>query len=163
MPGLPKSLRKQVIQAGSKSVLAVLLLTLPFVEGMRYKPYMDGGGVWTVCVGHTGKDVIPDKVYSKDECDAFLSSDIQVAQKAVERDIHVPLNNFQAAAMTSFAFNVGIGNFARSSVVRYMNERQYTRACNALNKWVYINKEVSSGLVSRRAIEDEICQIGNAQ
>lgn len=163
MPELPKSLRKQILQAGSKGVVAILLILLPFVEGMKYTPYRDGGGVWTVCVGHTGKDVIPGKTYTRQQCDDFLVSDINTAKNAVKRDVHYPMNNFQEAALTSFAFNVGVGNFRKSSVLRYMNEGKPVEACNALKKWVYVNKEPSSGLLSRRQIEDEVCNLGSVQ
>ena len=31
-------------------------------EGLRLQPYQDVGGVWTVCYGHTGPDVVPGDV-----------------------------------------------------------------------------------------------------
>ncbi|AKJ74053.1 putative endolysin [Salmonella phage 36] len=44
------------------------------IEGVRYKPYKDIAGIWTVCHGITGKDVILGKEYTRRECDALLAS-----------------------------------------------------------------------------------------
>ncbi|MFC6363746.1 lysozyme, partial [Tatumella punctata] len=71
-----------------------------------------------------------------------------------------PMNEMQEAALTSFVFNVGAGNFSRSSLLRQLNAGHYTEACNSLTRWVYIGRTKSTGLINRREIEKEICLWG---
>ncbi|OSJ98833.1 lysozyme protein R [Escherichia coli SHECO001] len=58
------SLRKAVAAAigGGAVAIASVLITGPSgddgLEGVSYIPYEDIVGVWTVCHGHTGKDII---------------------------------------------------------------------------------------------------------
>ncbi|MCV5959309.1 hypothetical protein OFO30_28405, partial [Escherichia coli] len=66
---MPPSLRKAVAAAigGGAIAIASVLITGPSgndgLEGVSYIPYKDIVGVWTVCHGHTGKDIIPGKTY----------------------------------------------------------------------------------------------------
>lgn len=56
---------------------AALSLTSPLleeIEGIRYRPYKDIAGIWTVCAGITGSDVVLGKTYTQRECDALLAS-----------------------------------------------------------------------------------------
>lgn len=155
------ALRKKLIAAIGSGAVAIAAVLLPPLEDTVYAPYRDGGGVWTVCTGHTGPDVIPSHHYTPAQCDAFLKSDIRIADNSVNRLVKVPMTATQEAALTSFVFNVGSGNFARSSVLRYINAGHYTAACESLKKWVYIGKDKSPGLMNRRAIESELCMWGD--
>ena len=65
-------------------------LIIPW-EGVRYKPYRDIGGVLTVCYGHTGSDIIMDKVYTKQECKALVDKDIVKHEAEVDRFIKVDM------------------------------------------------------------------------
>ncbi|MFD3176123.1 glycoside hydrolase family protein, partial [Escherichia coli] len=71
---MPPSLRKVVAAAigGGAIAIASVLITGPSgndgLEGVSYIPYKDIVGVWTVCHGHTGKDIMLGKTYTKAEC-----------------------------------------------------------------------------------------------
>lgn len=71
------SLRKAVAAAigGGAVAIASVLITGPSgddgLEGVSYIPYKDIVGVWTVCHGHTGKDIIPGKTYTVAELQAL--------------------------------------------------------------------------------------------
>ncbi|MEM8119770.1 lysozyme, partial [Morganella morganii] len=58
-----KGLVKKAMAAVCGGAIAVALVLVPVFEGMRYKPYQDVAGVWTVCAGHTGPDIQQDKIY----------------------------------------------------------------------------------------------------
>ena len=74
---MPPSLRKAVAAAigGGAIAIASVLITGPSgndgLEGVSYIPYKDIVGVWTVCHGHTGKDIMLGKTYTKAECKAL--------------------------------------------------------------------------------------------
>ncbi len=76
------TLRKSVLAAvgGGAFAIASALITGPTgndgLEGVRYDPYQDVVGVWTVCYGHTGKDIMLGKTYTEAECRALLNKDL---------------------------------------------------------------------------------------
>ncbi len=82
-----------------------LALAAPIIqrwEGVRYEPYQDSVGVWTVCYGHT-KTVDRNKAYTRAECDELLRLDRAEANGYVRQCIGVPmLRQIEAArvAMT---------------------------------------------------------------
>jgi len=131
-------------------------------EGTRHVPYKDQGGVWTVCQGHTGRDVVPGKRYTQAECDAFLATDLAVAGRGVLSCVHVPLNQHQYDAYTDFAFNIGVGAFCRSSIALQLNQRHYSDACNRLMLYDHIGNTVNVGLRNRREDERKLCLMPQA-
>lgn len=83
-------LRNSVIAAvgGGAIAIASALITGPTgndgLEGVRYDPYQDVVGVWTVCYGHTGKDIMLGKKYTEAECRALLSKDLNTVARQID-------------------------------------------------------------------------------
>jgi len=136
-------------------------------EGTELKPYRDIAGVLTVCNGYTGSDIIKDKTYGKQECDALLKQELTAHGKAVLACVKVPLNQNQYNAFVSLTYNVGSGNFCKSGLpknkflIDLLNESDYTGACNrilAYNKARVNGKLVPVyGLTKRRQAERAMC------
>ncbi|WP_250318707.1 lysozyme [Rosenbergiella gaditana] len=158
---ISSSLRKALIGVSGAGAIAIATVLVPSQEGTELTPYKDVGGVWTVCSGVTGKDVIPGKVYTKKECDILLQKHLQLFANSVERSVKVPMNEYQEAALISFSYNVGTSAFEHSSVLRNLNAGRYQQACDGLRQWKYVNKRVVAGLVNRREVEREICLWGD--
>ena len=82
-------LRNSVIAAvgGGAIAIASALITGPTgndgLEGVRYNPYQDVVGVWTVCYGHTGKDIMLGKKYTEAECRALLNKDLNTVARQI--------------------------------------------------------------------------------
>ena len=154
------ALRKQLIAMAGAGAFAIATLFLggnEGVEGRRYEAYRDVAGVWTVCDGHTGKEIVAGKRYTDDECDAFLRRDLQPAQQAVDRLVSVPLGEYPRAALYSFVFNVGASAFARSALLRKLNQGDRQGACDELRRWVYARGIKWRGLQNRRDAERALC------
>ncbi|ELC64540.1 lysozyme [Escherichia coli KTE44] len=89
------SLRKAVAAAigGGAVAIASVLITGPSgddgLEGVSYIPYKDIVGVWTVCHGHTGKDIMLGKTYTKAECKALLNKDLATVARQINPYIEV--------------------------------------------------------------------------
>ena len=89
------SLRKAVAAAigGGAVAIASVLITGPSgddgLEGVSYIPYKDIVGVWTVCHGHTGKDIMLGKTYTKAECKALLNKDLATVARQINPYIKV--------------------------------------------------------------------------
>ena len=66
-------------------------------------------GVPTAGWGHTGKDVKLGETYSREQCDAWFSSDMSEHEGGVKSAVKVALSQGQFDALTSFSFNCGSG------------------------------------------------------
>lgn len=150
-------LKRRLLTAMTGGAVAIAAVLVQWNEGIRHKPYKDGGDVVTVCYGHTGKDVIPGKRYTDQECQALLDSDLKAAMAVVETQVTVPLTEMQKAALASFVYNVGSGAFARSTLLKKLNSGDMPGACDEMRRWKYNEGKISKGLINRRAVERELC------
>ncbi len=121
-------------------------------EGCQLKAYKCPAGVWTIGYGST-KNVKEGMVITEQEAFARLMNDMQEAGATVEKFVTVPLNDNQFAALVSFVFNVGSGNFRGSTMLRMINSKQYLVAAEQFNRWNKAGNQVLSGLTRRRAAE----------
>lgn len=110
------ALRNSVIAAISGGAIAIasVLITGPSgndgLEGVSYIPYKDIVGVWTVCHGHTGKDIMLGKTYTEAECKALLNKDLATVARQINPYIKVDIPETTRGALYSFVYNVGAGS-----------------------------------------------------
>lgn len=117
------------------------------------KPGMHVRGTLTLGVGHTGSNVKPGMRITAEGADAILSGDLARFENAVNNLVKVDLNQNQFDALVSFAFNVGIGAFAKSTLLKKLNKRQYDAVPSELMKWTRSKGKQMAGLVNRRSQE----------
>lgn len=128
-------------------------------EGFRSKAYQDTGGVWTVGYGTTrinGRPVT--KFDTVDELYAvvLLKADVASAEESVTRLVKVPLTQNQFDALVDFVYNLGEGQFSKSTLLKKLNLKDYVGAAEEFPKWVFDNGKVQLGLVKRRSLEKSI-------
>lgn len=121
-------------------------------EGLRLTAYQDSVGVWTIGYGHT-KDVQEGDTCTPEQADEFLQRDISEAERYVHDLVNVPITQGQYNALVDFTFNLGSGNLAKSSLLRYLNQRQYGLADAEFDKWNKAGGKVLAGLTKRRDLE----------
>jgi lysozyme len=63
-------------------------------------------------------------------------------------------------AINDFAYNVGVGAACGSTVIARVKAGDLAGACNALLAWIYVKKQVITGLVKRRVTGDATRQSG---
>ena len=125
-------------------------------EACRRDPYMCPARVLTVGIGSTGK--VENRRYADEEIAEMWVTDIRVAEKCVNKYANGQrMNDNQFSAITSFTFNVGCGSLQKSTLARYAKREQWPQMCGELAKWVYIGKDKSNGLATRRANEMALC------
>lgn len=154
------SLRNKLVAAAGGGAMAIAAILIPSLEGVEYKPYRDVAGVWTVCNGITGPDVIVGKTYTEKECKDLLQKHLVPYAKSVERSVKVPASEYQKAALISFSFNVGISAFEHSTLLKKLNARDYAGACDELRRWTFAGGKQWKGLMNRRDVEYEVCTWG---
>ncbi len=117
-------------------------------EGFRNKAYPDMGGKWTIGYGHT-HNVKPGDMITKDQGEVFLKEDIEEAVKTVNHLVTYPMTQGQFDAMVDFTFNLGMGNFASSTLLKKFNAGDVVGARTEFIKWNKIHGVVVDGLTRR--------------
>ena len=125
-------------------------------EGCELTAYQDQGGVLSVGYGHTGDDVCEGMTITQEQADDFLEQDLQTSQNAIDQLVTVPLTKNQNGALLSFVYNVGQGNFKKSTLLKRLNANQYLLAADQFPAWDKVDGLVNAGLHRRRLAEQEL-------
>jgi lysozyme len=121
-------------------------------EGCILHAYKDAVGVPTIGYGHTG-GVIANQTITQAEADTLLRHDLDKFEDGVMNLVKVPINQNQFDALVSFSFNLGLGNLGNSTLLKYVNAKNFTAAAKEFAKWNKAGGEVLDGLTKRRAAE----------
>jgi len=119
------------------------LITLHEREGARHKAYRDTKGIWTIGVGHTGPEVVEGLVWTDEQIDMQLQKDVAIAEGCVNKAVKIALTQFQFDALVSFVFNVGVGAFQRSTMLKKLNAGDIAGATKEFDRW-HIPPEITS-------------------
>ena len=110
---------------------------------------------WTIGYGSTGPDIKPDTRWTHEQALAALCS--ETTQKALGVLKLSPTlaaePDRRIAALTSFAYNCGLGNYRISTLRRRVNQRDWPEAAREIVKWNKAAGRVMAGLTRRRAAE----------
>ncbi|QNM97972.1 lysozyme [Chitinimonas koreensis] len=131
-------------------------------------PYLDPVGIWTIGWGHAitydgrflrgeadrpqVKTLYPDGI-TLDQATQLLQGDLIDAGRDVLSVVVVDLNDNQYGALTSFTFNLGIGNLRSSTLLKKLNAGDYAGAADQFLVWVKAGGKTLPGLVKRRQAE----------
>ncbi|APG19283.1 glycoside hydrolase [Kosakonia radicincitans] len=129
------------------------------LEGCRLRPYQCSAGVWTSGIGHTA-GVAPTRDISEKEAAVNLVADVLHVERRLAACAPVAMPSQVYDAVVSFAFNVGTAAACRSTLVWFINHKQWQQACNQLPRWVFINGDRNRGLENRRERERAWCLKG---
>lgn len=146
-------------------VLATSLALVTGFEGLRTVAYRDPVGIPTICIGETLGVKMGD-VHSVEECKAILAASLPVYEKGMLKcsptTATIPAKSF--VAFLSFTYNVGVGGFCGSTLVKKLNAGDLRGACNELPKWDKAGNPLRPlpGLTRRRLEEQKLCLEGAA-
>lgn len=130
-------------------------------EGCRLEAYQCSAKVWTIGWGNTYyQDKRPvkqgDKITQKqaDELFEMVMNEFAImVRKALTKE----LNENQFSALVCFAYNVGIGNLKRSTLLRKVNANPDDETIKAeFLRWTRAGGKVLRGLVRRRTAEADL-------
>lgn len=125
-------------------------------EGCRLDAYRCPAGIPTIGYGATGPDIRMGMKWTQEEADERLAEDLARFAEGVERLVLVDLTDNQFAALVSFAYNVGLGALAGSTLLRKLNAGDYEGAADQFPRWNKGGGRVLPGLVRRRAAERDL-------
>ena len=150
---------------------------IKYFEGVRYRPYMCSGNVWTIGCGHAlyPRQLVmnlanrkeyklkpeDNRVWTKEEVDGLLKYDLQRFELGVLRLLgSVQPRQSEFDALVSFSFNLGLGTFQRSTVRSAFIRGDKTRAGEVLLKYCRAGGKVLQGLQRRRLAEHALLMRG---
>lgn len=143
---------------------ALAVATIGQFEGLRLVAYQDVVGVWTACYGET-KNIRPGMKFTREQCDVMFIDRLQEFETGMRRCLAAPdaLPDKTYVSFLSVTYNIGVGGWCGSSMVRRANAGNLTGACDALLMWNKAGGKVLKGLTNRRQAERRLCLEGIAE
>lgn len=85
-------------------------------------------------------------------------ADIDTKERAIKRCVKVPLFQHEYDAYVQLGYNIGEKAFCNSTLVRKLNEGDYSGACAEISRWDKFHGKPLKGLSNRRAEERALCE-----
>ncbi len=135
-------------------------------EGCRLKAYQCSANVWSAGLGHT-QGVSSETVLTEQQAAEHFVQDVSQAEAVVKKHLTQTPTQYEYDMMVSFVFNLGSGNFTRSTLLKKFNAGDRAGACKEYPRWVFVNGKncrVASnncaGIPKRRETEKQVCLHG---
>jgi len=110
------------------------------------------GGVYNLGPGLT-HGVTKDTVWTQEELQAAEAREFAETRATVAKLVTVPLTENQRTALESLVYNIGAGGFARTTVLRRVNSREFSAVPDAFRMWNKAGGSICKGLINRREAE----------
>lgn len=126
-------------------------------EGFRSMPYQDVVGKFTVGYGHlmiAGDGTVVGSPITMGQATQLLRKDLHTAEEAVNSSgVELTQNEFDA--LVSFTYNLGVGAFQRSTLLKLLKSGNKTAAANEFLKWSMAGGKEVPGIFKRRFAEQD--------
>ena len=131
-------------------------------EGLSLKPYLCPAKVPTIGYGNTyyqdGKRVtLLDNPITKEQAFEMFKEIADRFAKAVSQSVTADINQNQFNALVSFAYNVGVANLKKSTLLKLVNANPNNPQIKLeFLKWTKANGVLLNGLLKRRNHESSV-------
>ncbi len=124
-------------------------------ESLRCEAYRCPAGIWTIGYGHTAGVRRGDRIDTR-KAEQLLAEDLRQFEEVVNRECP-NVNQNQFDALVSFVFNIGTGNFLKSTLLKCVKANpQNMNIRYEFSRWNKANGTVLAGLVRRRKAEADL-------
>jgi lysozyme len=124
-------------------------------EGCKLHAYKDVVGIDTIGYGHIEGVQMGDEI-DQDTADQYLVNDLERFEHGVSSLVTAPLTSNQFSALVCFSYNVGLGNFKSSTLLKIINNKEASYinyAADQFMRWAKAGGVDVPGLVRRRKAE----------
>ena len=135
------------------TVTCHLVTFIKHFESFSPTVYICPGGARTIGYGHVLKPGEKITRVTTAKATDMLQNDLLGVRYGLARLIKVPLATYQMDALTSFAFNLGLGAFQASRLRQCVNAEAHEEVPEEFMRWVYASGQKLKGLVRRRTLE----------
>lgn len=126
-------------------------------EGYSPVVYKDSAGYDTIGIGHLirkgekfNEPMLPHQAYN------LLRKDVKISEKGLNKHTNVKLKQHHVDALTSFIYNLGEGNYSKSTLLKKLNKKLYSQVPDEMLKWNKAGGRGIKGLTRRREAEAEL-------
>ena len=130
--------------------------------GLYLESYLDSGNVPTIGYGSTydfdkQRKVQMGDIITKEQAERWLEITTSKDAAEIKNLVKVPLNNNELNSLISFTYNVGLGAFKASNLLRLLNSGADKKiVADQFDRWVYDNGVKVKGLINRRNAEKKL-------
>lgn len=126
-------------------------------EGCKLTAYKCPAGKLTIGYGHTGDDVTEGLTISQEDANDLLFDDVLCFENGVNNLVKgLDLSQGMFDALVSFAYNAGLDNLKKSTLLKLLKDGKVLEASEEFVKWNKSNGKVLDGLTKRRAAEADL-------
>ena len=129
-------------------------------ESFRASPYKDIAGNLTIGYGHFIKPGEKFTVLTEAAAKHLLFLDAETAMNCVNKAVNVKLTQNQFNALVDFTYNLGCGALNDSTLLKLLNQGEYTQASEQFGRWVYAGGKKIPDLIRRRGLEQKMFDEG---
>ncbi len=126
-----------------------------FFEGFEPKAYLCPANVWTIGYGRT-KDVQEGDILTEPQAERDLFEELDEFAEQVLNTVKVDLEQNELDALTSWTYNLGVGNLRSSTLLKKLNSGDKNSVPSEMVRWNKAAGKVLAGLTRRREAEAKL-------
>jgi len=123
-----------------------------FFEGFEGKAYLCPANVWTIGYGRT-RDVQEGDIITEPQAERDLLEELEEFAEQVLNSVKVELTQNELDALTSWTYNLGVGNLQSSTLLKKLNAGDKNSVPSEMVRWNKAAGKVLAGLTKRREAE----------
>lgn len=128
----------------------------------KLSAYQDTAGIWTIGFGSIynydqSRPVQQGDTITEEQAYRYMRTELQEKKKYLDQYVTVPITKNQETALISLMYNIGVGAFKSSTLLRLLNAgADKQTVADQFDRWVYSGGVYTQGLANRRAIEKQL-------
>tara|TARA_R110002012_G_scaffold320553_1_gene544521 strand:- start:1697 stop:2125 length:429 start_codon:yes stop_codon:yes gene_type:complete len=126
-----------------------------YFEGFKAVAYLCPANVWTIGYGRT-KNVKDGDITSMPQATRDLEEELVEFGNQVQRVVDVELSQNEFDALTSWTYNLGVGNLQSSTLLKKLNAGDKDSVPSEMLRWNKAAGKVLAGLTTRRQAEADL-------
>jgi len=136
------------------SALEILIKLIKESEGCKLTSYKCPAGIWTIGYGQT-KGIKEGMTWTQNQADEdIVKTALEVLNRAIKYSpILATANMEKQAAIADFIYNLGVGNYATSTLKKKVDVGDWVSAASEIKRWDKAAGKVLKGLTVRREKE----------
>ena len=129
-------------------------------EGLKLTAYQDSVGVWTIGYGTTsinGVPVYPGQTITETQAEQYLKDHFTTSvYPIIKSRTKAPITQSMFDGLCCLTYNIGSGNYSKSTLLGELNSTKYLDAATAFLDWNKAGGQVLAGLTRRRSAEKNL-------
>ena len=128
---------------------------IKYFEGFEDTAYLCPANVWTIGYGRTRNVKEGDRI-TEPQAERDLLEELEEFKHQVLHSVKVELTQNELDALTSWTYNLGVGNLNSSTLLKKLNAGSKDEVPAEMLRWNKASGKVLAGLTKRREAEAEL-------